>query len=142
MDNPPGHPGQKHKKHNRHHHKKHGEDEEVEEHDPARLEANIVEEEISKISKTYEDQEGITDYLFNLQLYFPPPYVELLRNKHLLPVHDWAYVMQIKYQIFDGLKCPICLQDYYEMVVPHMAFCGHVYCLPCIMRHMMNSSLV
>ena len=107
--------------------------------DPLYIEANAVESVIAKISRTYEGQEGITDYLYNLQLFFPPAYSELLKGKQLLPVHDWAYVIQVNYKTFEDLQCPICLSDPYEMIVPHMGFCGHIFCLPCILRHLLNS---
>lgn len=96
------------------------------------------ETDIQQLKWVKQSHEDILDFLYNLQLVFPKPYFEKLRHQKLLPFHDWPYVLQVNYKTFEGLKCPICLMDYYEMVVPHMAFCGHIYCLPCILRHLLN----
>lgn len=95
-----------------------------------------VQEETRKLSQTYDNQEYLMDYLYDYQLVFPSDYSEKLKTARLLPVHDWAYVLQITYKTFDDMTCPICLAQYYEMTSPHMTFCGHVFCLPCILRHL------
>lgn len=108
--------------------------------DQMQVELKKSEEEIKKLKWIAESHEEIIDYLFNLQLVFPQPYYEKLKTQQLLPLHDWAFVLQVNYKTFEGLKCPICLVDYFEMTSPHMAFCGHIYCLPCILRHLMSNS--
>lgn len=107
----------------------------------AEADLEAAEEENRKLSWGFHDQEELTDYLYNLQMSFPPEYFNLLKTKELLPLHDWTYVLQVHYKTFDDMKCPICLQEYFEMIVPHMAFCGHIFCLPCILRHLLNSSI-
>lgn len=106
----------------------------------AEADLEAAEEENRKLSWGFHDQEELIDYLYNLQMSFPPDYFDLLKTKELLPLHDWTYVLQVHYKTFDDMKCPICLQEYFEMIVPHMAFCGHIFCLPCILRHLLNSS--
>lgn len=105
-------------------------------------EADLVaaEEDARKMCWDFQDQEELVDYLYNLQMSFPTDYFSLLKSKELLPVHDWTYVLEVHYKTFDDMKCTICLQEYFDMVVPHMTFCGHVFCLPCILRHLLNSS--
>lgn len=47
---------------------------------------------------------------------------------------DWNNVQQILASpISQGSSCPICLGD---PVAPRMARCGHIYCLPCLIRYM------
>jgi hypothetical protein len=107
--------------------------------DQMEFELAAAEEENKRLSWGFQDQEDLVDYLYNLQLAFPRYYFEKLKQTQLLPLHDWTYVLHITYKTFDDMKCPICLEEYFEMVVPHMAFCGHIFCLPCIMRHLMTS---
>jgi hypothetical protein len=105
-------------------------------------ELDAIEEENKRLSWGFQDQEELVDYLYNLQLAFPREYFNKLKTTQLLPLHDWTYVLHVTYKTFDDMKCPICLVEYYEIVVPHMAFCGHIFCLPCILRHLLNSSLM
>jgi hypothetical protein len=100
-----------------------------------------AEKDARRICWDFQGQEELVDYLYNLQMSFPTDYYDLLKSKELLPVHDWTYVLEVHYKTFDDMKCPICLQEYFDMVAPHMTFCGHIFCLPCILRHLMNSSL-
>lgn len=86
----------------------------------------------------YQEQEWMIEHLYNLQMFFPTPYFDRLKGANFLPIHDWAYVLSVTYKTFDDTRCPICLTEYYEMVSPHMAFCGHIFCLPCIFRHLRN----
>ncbi|KAF4342694.1 RING finger [Fusarium beomiforme] len=45
---------------------------------------------------------------------------------------DWSLVMQIiASSESQGSSCPICLS---EPVAPRMAKCGHIFCLPCLIR--------
>ncbi|RBR09442.1 uncharacterized protein FIESC28_09892 [Fusarium coffeatum] len=47
---------------------------------------------------------------------------------------DWSLVMQIIASTeSQGSSCPICLS---EPVAPRMAKCGHIFCLPCLIRFM------
>ena len=47
---------------------------------------------------------------------------------------DWNHVQQILVSpVSQGSSCPICLGD---AVAPRMAKCGHIYCLPCLIRYM------
>lgn len=47
---------------------------------------------------------------------------------------DWNYVMQILVSAQSQLaSCPICLGT---PVAPRMARCGHIFCLPCLIRYM------
>ncbi|KAJ4267455.1 hypothetical protein NW762_003562 [Fusarium torreyae] len=51
---------------------------------------------------------------------------------------DWSLVMQIiASSQSQGSSCPICLS---EPVAPRMAKCGHIFCLPCLMRFMNSVS--
>jgi hypothetical protein len=45
---------------------------------------------------------------------------------------DWASVVQVL-SMDPSLECPICLAPPVAPVTPR---CGHVFCLPCIMRHL------
>lgn len=47
---------------------------------------------------------------------------------------DWANVLQILASAKSQLaNCPICLSS---PVAPRMAKCGHIFCLPCLLRYM------
>ncbi|KAK5114634.1 hypothetical protein LTR62_002207 [Meristemomyces frigidus] len=47
---------------------------------------------------------------------------------------DWSAVLQvIASPISQQASCPICLGD---PVAPRMAKCGHIFCLPCLIRYM------
>ena len=85
-----------------------------------------------------QQQEWMGEDLYKLERDFPKPYYDRLKDTNLLPIHYWAYVLSVTYKTFDDTRCPICLTEYYEMTSPHMAFCGHIYCLPCIFRHLRN----
>ncbi|KAI6768248.1 hypothetical protein HG530_006257 [Fusarium avenaceum] len=51
---------------------------------------------------------------------------------------DWSLVMQIiASSESQGSSCPICLS---EPVAPRMAKCGHIFCLPCLIRFMNSVS--
>ncbi|KAL2255578.1 hypothetical protein VTK26DRAFT_3096 [Humicola hyalothermophila] len=51
---------------------------------------------------------------------------------------DWADVLQvIASSESQQTSCPICLS---EPVAPRMAKCGHIFCLPCLMRFMATST--
>lgn len=51
---------------------------------------------------------------------------------------DWADVLQILASAeSQAASCPICLS---EPVAPRMAKCGHIFCLPCLMRYMQSST--
>lgn len=55
-------------------------------------------------------------------------------DKHL----DWNNVLQvIASSASQAASCPICLS---EPVAPRMAKCGHIFCLPCIIRFMNSVS--
>ncbi|KAK1750817.1 hypothetical protein QBC47DRAFT_352232 [Echria macrotheca] len=50
---------------------------------------------------------------------------------------EWSNVLQIIASAeSQQTSCPICLS---EPVAPRMAKCGHIYCLPCLMRFMSSS---
>lgn len=54
-------------------------------------------------------------------------------DKHL----DWVDVLQILASAeSQQASCPICLS---EPVAPRMAKCGHIFCLPCLLRYMDSS---
>jgi len=47
---------------------------------------------------------------------------------------DWSMVLQILASAkTQSASCPICLS---EPVAPRMAKCGHIFCLPCLLRYM------
>lgn len=46
---------------------------------------------------------------------------------------DWGDVRRIEIQTEERYTCPICLDE--ELCVPRITQCGHVFCLPCIMRY-------
>ncbi|KAG6027386.1 hypothetical protein E4U41_000941 [Claviceps citrina] len=51
---------------------------------------------------------------------------------------DWSNVLQIiASSESQAASCPICLS---EPVAPRMAKCGHIFCLPCLIRFMNSSS--
>ncbi|KAK3906733.1 hypothetical protein C8A05DRAFT_11527 [Staphylotrichum tortipilum] len=51
---------------------------------------------------------------------------------------DWADVLQVIASAeSQQASCPICLS---EPVAPRMAKCGHIFCLPCLMRFMNTST--
>ncbi|KYK58027.1 hypothetical protein DCS_05040 [Drechmeria coniospora] len=51
---------------------------------------------------------------------------------------DWANILQvIVSNVSQSASCPICLS---EPVAPRMAKCGHVFCLPCLIRFMHSTS--
>lgn len=51
---------------------------------------------------------------------------------------EWSNVMQIIASAeSQSASCPICLS---EPVAPRMAKCGHIFCLPCLIRFMNSSS--
>jgi hypothetical protein len=54
-------------------------------------------------------------------------------NQHL----DWNDVLQILASaVSQEASCPICLS---HPVAPRMAKCGHIFCLPCLIRYMHSS---
>mmetsp|Transcript_18213 Transcript_18213/g.42389 ORF Transcript_18213/g.42389 Transcript_18213/m.42389 type:complete len:750 (-) Transcript_18213:50-2299(-) len=46
---------------------------------------------------------------------------------------DWPSVCRVDLLCDEHPKCPICLDE--DMVVPKVTRCGHIFCLPCIMRY-------
>ena len=51
---------------------------------------------------------------------------------------DWSNVLQVIASAeSQAASCPICLS---EPVAPRMAKCGHIFCLPCLIRFMNSSS--
>ncbi|KUI55440.1 putative RING finger protein P8B7.23 [Cytospora mali] len=51
---------------------------------------------------------------------------------------DWADVLQVLASAeSQAASCPICLS---EPVAPRMANCGHIFCLPCLIRFMHSTS--
>lgn len=53
---------------------------------------------------------------------------------------DWADVLQIIASAeSQQTSCPICLS---EPVAPRMAKCGHIFCLPCLLRFMSSSTSI
>lgn len=47
---------------------------------------------------------------------------------------DWSMVLQVLASAqTQAASCPICLS---EPVAPRMAKCGHIFCLPCLLRYM------
>jgi hypothetical protein len=47
---------------------------------------------------------------------------------------DWNDVLQIlASSVSQDASCPICLS---HPVAPRMAKCGHIFCLPCLIRYM------
>ncbi|KAI0896700.1 hypothetical protein F4806DRAFT_465432 [Annulohypoxylon nitens] len=51
---------------------------------------------------------------------------------------EWSDVLQIiASTVSQSTSCPICLED---PVAPRMARCGHIFCLPCLLRFMNSTS--
>eukprot|EP00301_Raphidiophrys_heterophryoidea_P003181 c11448_g1_i2.p1 GENE.c11448_g1_i2~~c11448_g1_i2.p1 ORF type:complete len:858 (+),score=165.71 c11448_g1_i2:310-2574(+) len=50
---------------------------------------------------------------------------------------DWAHIEQIIVPSTEELKCPICLDD---PVAGRIARCGHLFCMPCVVRYLSGSS--
>mmetsp|Transcript_35252 Transcript_35252/g.64459 ORF Transcript_35252/g.64459 Transcript_35252/m.64459 type:complete len:767 (+) Transcript_35252:352-2652(+) len=46
---------------------------------------------------------------------------------------DWPSVCRVDLLCDEHPRCPICLDE--DMVVPKVTRCGHIFCLPCIMRY-------
>eukprot|EP00927_Polykrikos_kofoidii_P060569 TRINITY_DN55510_c0_g1_i1.p1 TRINITY_DN55510_c0_g1~~TRINITY_DN55510_c0_g1_i1.p1 ORF type:complete len:872 (+),score=167.95 TRINITY_DN55510_c0_g1_i1:202-2817(+) len=46
----------------------------------------------------------------------------------------WGNVRRVDLLCDEHPKCPICLEE--DMLVPKITRCGHVFCLPCIMRYL------
>lgn len=44
----------------------------------------------------------------------------------------WEQVVSVRYFQTESAKCPICIE---EFTAPRMGKCGHMYCLPCLMRY-------
>jgi hypothetical protein len=59
-------------------------------------------------------------------------------ERKFLPQFDWKWIDYVKYQTYDRVRCPICMSSNFEMVNPHITFCGHIFCLYCIVRHLQN----
>jgi len=49
---------------------------------------------------------------------------------------DWQSVCRVDLLCEEHPKCPICLDE--DMVVPKVTRCGHIFCLPCIMRYFIS----
>lgn len=47
---------------------------------------------------------------------------------------EWADVVSVDCASEHPLQCPICLDD--EPLSPQITLCGHVFCFPCIVRHL------
>ncbi|KAI0885704.1 uncharacterized protein GGS22DRAFT_161673 [Annulohypoxylon maeteangense] len=51
---------------------------------------------------------------------------------------EWSDVLQIiASTVSQSTSCPICLED---PVAPRMARCGHIFCLPCLLRFMNSTN--
>ena len=49
---------------------------------------------------------------------------------------DWDDVLQVgMFSHGQSLHCPVCLRA--DLVAPQTTLCAHVFCLPCILRHLM-----
>lgn len=46
---------------------------------------------------------------------------------------DWGSVRRVELLCEQAPKCPICLEE--SLVVPKITRCGHLFCLPCVMRY-------
>mmetsp|Transcript_9377 Transcript_9377/g.15117 ORF Transcript_9377/g.15117 Transcript_9377/m.15117 type:complete len:747 (-) Transcript_9377:81-2321(-) len=46
---------------------------------------------------------------------------------------DWPHVRCVDLFCDEHPKCPICLEE--SLVVPKITRCGHIFCMPCIMRY-------
>mmetsp|Transcript_744 Transcript_744/g.806 ORF Transcript_744/g.806 Transcript_744/m.806 type:complete len:120 (+) Transcript_744:463-822(+) len=36
----------------------------------------------------------------------------------------------------EDIKCPICMENLQQMVVPKITKCGHIFCWPCILQYL------
>eukprot|EP00747_Dinoflagellata_sp_TGD_P212481 gnl/TRDRNA2_/TRDRNA2_85569_c0_seq1.p1 gnl/TRDRNA2_/TRDRNA2_85569_c0~~gnl/TRDRNA2_/TRDRNA2_85569_c0_seq1.p1 ORF type:complete len:771 (-),score=181.23 gnl/TRDRNA2_/TRDRNA2_85569_c0_seq1:97-2409(-) len=62
-----------------------------------------------------------------------PDVVEAVLNADALI--NWPHVRRVDLLCEEHPKCPICLEQ--DIVVPKITRCGHVFCLPCVMRYFM-----
>ena len=54
----------------------------------------------------------------------------------------WDSILQILVSAHtQSVACPICLEDGVACVSPRMAKCGHLFCLPCLMRYFATSDV-
>lgn len=51
---------------------------------------------------------------------------------------DWPNVRRVDLLCDEHPKCPICLEE--DLVVPKITRCGHIFCVPCIMRYFLMLS--
>eukprot|EP01017_Pseudomicrothorax_dubius_P007390 TRINITY_DN12297_c0_g1_i1.p1 TRINITY_DN12297_c0_g1~~TRINITY_DN12297_c0_g1_i1.p1 ORF type:complete len:301 (-),score=53.45 TRINITY_DN12297_c0_g1_i1:314-1216(-) len=49
---------------------------------------------------------------------------------------DWRHVAQVIYRSNEQISCPICLNDALQIVAPQCTPCGHIFCWPCILKHL------
>lgn len=52
----------------------------------------------------------------------------------------WENVRRVDLMCEERPKCPICLEDSDSLVVPKITKCGHVFCIPCVMRYFIMKS--
>jgi len=106
-----------------------------------KAEQERLEEEMRSESNTSQGnpEEEDVEHFYNLQLIFPEPYFEELEDREMVADHDWPFVIQVNFKTFGDVTCPICLLENQEMIVPHMAFCGHIMCLPCALQLLKSS---
>jgi len=48
----------------------------------------------------------------------------------------WEKLIQLIYITTNMINCPICLNDHYDLKLPKITKCGHIFCWPCIVKHL------
>lgn len=70
--------------------------------------------------------------------YFSEKYHEFLQQRKLDLNKDWKFLREVRYFSLEVVRCPICMCDSDELVLPRILKCHHIYCLPCIITHFID----
>lgn len=52
---------------------------------------------------------------------------------------DWKLVTKVIKRVIGEGQCPVCLNTPKNFVAPQITPCGHIFCFPCILRHLETS---
>lgn len=74
------------------------------------------------------------NFLLTYQMLISNHYIDFMKDRKFLPQWDWRYIDSLKLRTYDKITCPICRESNTDIINPHVTFCGHVYCLYCIVR--------
>ena len=74
------------------------------------------------------------NFLLMHQMFISNHYIGYMKDRKFLPQYDWRYVDSLKLRTYDKITCPICRESNNDIVNSHITFCGHIFCLYCIIR--------